>query len=231
MGDSTLTSNDKATQIRTKFNKVCESLGLEALSTSLPLLDAFGAINISLYMLDTTDQFELIVPHNLYNQDQLQFEHLFTFHQNEKVVKTISVDTCVTVGTGSYILAFPDRRLSGTDVTVKQRTVDAIANVGENISVRWIFVSDVATSDASIRYGRYTHGGSDLMGKITGLVALLVSPSSSESSPLIDKLQFLAGGGTVRLVLDEFNVANKLETLEFIEFKRLFVVKGLNVRV
>ncbi|KAJ3291835.1 Elongation factor Ts, mitochondrial [Rhizoclosmatium sp. JEL0117] len=161
--------------------------------------------------------------------------------------------------------------LSGSDVTVKQRTVDAIAKVGENIRVRRIFVSDVANSDASIRYGGYTHGGSDLMGKIAALVALRVSPVSSESSPLIDKLarqlaqqvvgfspsvisdaqlskedatksgdelealvlerqQFLAGGGTVRLVLDEFKAANKLETLEVVEFKRVVCGEGIEVK-
>ncbi|ORY53865.1 hypothetical protein BCR33DRAFT_711201 [Rhizoclosmatium globosum] len=142
--------------------------------------------------------------------------------------------------------------LSGSDVTVKQRTVDAIAKVGENIRVRRIFVSDVATSDASIRYGGYTHGGSDLMGKIAALVALRVSPvvgfspsvisdaqlskedatkSADELEALVlERQQFLAGGGTVRLVLDEFKLPTSWKRWKLSNSSGLFVVKGLKSR-
>ncbi|KAJ3012080.1 UNVERIFIED_CONTAM: hypothetical protein HDU68_001393, partial [Siphonaria sp. JEL0065] len=58
-----------------------------------------------------------------------------------------------------------------TTTTVKDRTIEAIAKLGENIRVRKALVS-AAKLDKDIVFGGYTHGGDDLMGKIAGLVAL-----------------------------------------------------------
>ncbi|KAI9330838.1 elongation factor TS-domain-containing protein [Obelidium mucronatum] len=160
----------------------------------------------------------------------------------------------------------------GTSITVKERTVEAIAKLGENIRIRKAITAVTSEKSNNVVFGGYTHGGSDFqMGKIAALVALRVAPYpvSASSKPALDKLvkqlaqqvvgfspsvvrdsdivstlakskdeleslvlerqQFLAGGGTVKEVLNTFKQNHALTDLEIVEFRRLEVGEGIEV--
>ncbi|KAI9352773.1 hypothetical protein BDR26DRAFT_204295 [Obelidium mucronatum] len=81
LADGAASSADKAAHIRKVFNESCGSLGLPVIPDNMPLMDAFGSIQLALCIRDA-DGFELVIPHDLYNESQFVFKPLFTFHQS-----------------------------------------------------------------------------------------------------------------------------------------------------
>jgi hypothetical protein len=77
MSDVKISNPEKAALLR---SALLEQLQLR-LDGSLPLLDALGKVGLCLCIPDA-DNYELVVPHELFNTTVLSVEHLFSFSQS-----------------------------------------------------------------------------------------------------------------------------------------------------
>lgn len=77
-----VSSQEKASRVRTAYNAAAQQLRLPTLSDA-PLMHAFGEADLALCVLDAED-FEFVIPHSMFTSNTFRVEVLFTLHQSER---------------------------------------------------------------------------------------------------------------------------------------------------